>query len=108
MIDQGHYMTTISEAMTLAVQHHQAGRLPAAEQLYRQVLAVEPIQPNALHLLGVIAWQIGKPEVAVGYISRAIKLNAMPTQFFIITSAMPSRLRATRTTPSPATGGLWN
>ena len=29
---------TIQKAFELAVQHHQAGRLPQAEQLYRQIL----------------------------------------------------------------------
>ena len=49
------FMATISEALAIAIQHHQAGRLQAAEQIYRQILAVEPNQADALHLLGVIA-----------------------------------------------------
>ena len=48
----------------------------AAEQIYRQILAVEPNQPDAIHLLGVIAHQVGKPQIAVEYIGRAIGLNA--------------------------------
>ena len=32
-------MATISEALAIAIQHHQAGRLQAAEQIYRQILA---------------------------------------------------------------------
>ena len=67
-------MATISEALAIALQHHQAGRLQAAEQVYRQVLQVEPNQPDALHLLGVIASQMGKHEVAIEYIGRAIGL----------------------------------
>lgn len=75
-------MTTfsISEALTIAVQHHQAGRLQAAEQLYRQVLAIDPQQVDALHLLGVIAHQAGRHEMAVELIRAAIRLNAsVPT-----------------------------
>ena len=68
-------MATISEALAIAVQHHQAGRLQAAEQIYRQILAVEPNQADALHLLGVIAYQVGKHEAAVEYIRRAIALK---------------------------------
>jgi tetratricopeptide (TPR) repeat protein len=67
-------MTTTSEALAVAVQHHQAGRLPAAEQIYRQILAVEPNQADAVHLLGVIAHQVGKHAIAVEYIGRAIEL----------------------------------
>jgi hypothetical protein len=34
-------MATISEALAIAIQHHRAGRLQAAEQICRQILAVE-------------------------------------------------------------------
>jgi quercetin dioxygenase-like cupin family protein len=47
-------MATISEALAIALQHHQAGRLEAAEQIYRRILQVEPEQPDALHFLGVL------------------------------------------------------
>ena len=40
-------MATISEALTIAIQHHQAGRLHAAEQIYRRILAVEPNHADA-------------------------------------------------------------
>src|SRR5208283_5382364 len=68
-------MATIPEALAIAVQHHQGGRLQAAEQIYRKILAIVPDQPDALHLLGVIAHQIGQPEVAVEYVERAIALQ---------------------------------
>ena len=68
-------MATISEALALAIQHHQAGRLQAAEQIYRQILALEPNHAEALHLLGLIAHQVGKHEVAVACIGRAIELE---------------------------------
>ena len=55
-------MATIPEALAIAIQHHQAGRLQAAEQIYRQILAVEPNHADAIHLLGVIAHQAGKHE----------------------------------------------
>ena len=68
-------MATISEALAIAIQHHQAGRLQAAEQIYRQILQAEPNHADAIHLLGVIAHQVGKHEVAVEYIGRAIGLK---------------------------------
>ncbi len=68
-------MATIPETLAVALQHHQAGRLQAAEQIYRQILAVEPNHADAFHLLGVIAHQVGQNEVAVDYIGRAIRLN---------------------------------
>ncbi len=74
-------MATIPQVLARAIEHHRAGRLQAAEQIYRQILAVAPDQPDALHLLGVIASQAGKPEVAVQYIERAIRLRGNAADF---------------------------
>jgi tetratricopeptide (TPR) repeat protein len=68
-------MATIVETLATGLQHHQAGRLQAAEQIYRQVLTAEPNQADALHLLGMIAHQAGQYAVAVEYIERAIALR---------------------------------
>lgn len=66
-------MASIPEAMAVAIEHHQAGRLPIAEQIYRQILLVEPQHADALHRLGAIAYQRGHFEVAVEYFGRAIE-----------------------------------
>src|SRR5262245_3544951 len=68
-------MATMSAALATAVQHHQAGRLHEAEQTYLQILAVDPDHAEAVHLLGVIAIQLGRADVAVEHIRRAIELN---------------------------------
>ena len=46
-----------------------------AESLYRQVLQAEPNQPDALHLLGLIAQQAGRSASAIDLIRKAIKVN---------------------------------
>jgi tetratricopeptide (TPR) repeat protein len=74
-------MATISEALAIAIQHHQAGRLQVAEQIYRQILQAEPNHADAIHLLGVIAHQGGKHEIAVEYIGRAIGLKKTEAVF---------------------------
>jgi Flp pilus assembly protein TadD len=74
-------MATISEALAIAAQHHQAGRLQAAEQIYRQILAVEPDHAQARHRLGLIAFQVGRHEVALEQIGRAIALNGSEPAF---------------------------
>ncbi len=74
-------MATLSEALAIAIQHHQAGRLQAAEQIYRQILAAEPNHADAWHLLGVMAHQAGRHEVAVEYIRRAIGSNGNVAAF---------------------------
>jgi predicted O-linked N-acetylglucosamine transferase (SPINDLY family) len=68
-------MPTISEALAIAVAHHQAGRLDLAEEIYRRVLAAEPNQADAWHLLGVIAHQTGNQERASECLLRAIDLD---------------------------------
>jgi predicted O-linked N-acetylglucosamine transferase (SPINDLY family) len=71
----------IPETLAIAVQHHQAGRLHAAEQIYRQILAIEPNHADALHLLGVVAGQLGKHELAIEHIGRAIGLKGDDAAF---------------------------
>lgn len=68
-------MATVAEAMQVALQYQQAGRLQEAERIYRQVLQVEPRQADALHLLGVAADQSGRPEEAVCLINEAVALR---------------------------------
>ena len=74
-------MATISEALAIAIEHHQAGRLQNAEQIYRQILEVDPDHAEALHLLGVIAHQSGRHEQAIEQIERAIRLNGGRSAF---------------------------
>jgi tetratricopeptide (TPR) repeat protein len=54
---------------------HQAGRLSDAEALYWEILAADPSHSEALHLLGVIAQQRGRNELAVELIGNAIAHN---------------------------------
>ena len=66
---------TIQQAFDLAVQHHESGRLADAEAIYRQILAVEPRHAEALHGVGVIAYQVGRNDVAADSIRQAIALR---------------------------------
>ena len=68
-------MSTAASALSTAFAHHQAGRLELAEEFYNQVLAANPKQADALHLLGVVAHQNGRHRRAVECISRAIASN---------------------------------
>jgi len=65
----------MQQAMNLAIGHHQAGRLAEAEALYRQILVQQPDHADALHLLGVVAHQMQKNQVAVELINRAIAVD---------------------------------
>src|SRR6187397_1760616 len=66
---------TIQDALQLALRHHRANDLPHAESIYRQILAIDPNNPDALHLLGVIASESGRPDAAADLISRAVAIR---------------------------------
>jgi tetratricopeptide (TPR) repeat protein len=59
-----------------ATAHHQRGQLHEAEALYRQVLATQPDNFDALHLCGVLVHQRGDAPQALKLIARALKTNA--------------------------------
>jgi len=60
------------QTLSLAMQHHSAGRLFEAEGIYQQILQADPNQPDALHLLGLIAYQFGKNDTAADLIDQAL------------------------------------
>ncbi|MCZ6912500.1 MAG: TIGR02466 family protein [Proteobacteria bacterium] len=64
-------VSKLKEGMRRQNAHDYAG----AESLYRQVLQAEPNQPDALHLLGLIAQQAGQSASAIDLIRSAIKVN---------------------------------
>ncbi|WP_158923826.1 tetratricopeptide repeat protein [Acidisphaera sp. S103] len=68
-------MTWIEDLLDRALADHQAGRLDAAEQGYREVLTADPVHADALHLLGVLAHQSARTETAIELIERAIALR---------------------------------
>ena len=68
-------METTSAALGIALRHHQAGRLPEAEALYRQILSREPGNAQAWHLLGVAQFQLGELAAAADSLGRAIALE---------------------------------
>ncbi|MGA2441524.1 MAG: tetratricopeptide repeat protein [Tepidisphaeraceae bacterium] len=72
---------TLQQALDLGVQHHQAGRLREAEGIYRQILAGDPNNAHALHLLGLLSSQVGQGETAVEYIRRAIAQNPTAARY---------------------------
>lgn len=68
-------MATIAQTFQTAVEHHQAGRLKPAEQLYGQILRLDPGHADSMHLLGLIAHQAGQHAAAATQIAAAISLN---------------------------------
>jgi Flp pilus assembly protein TadD len=75
-------MTTIGEALEIAVQRCAAGRIQEAEQICRQILAVHSDFADAWHLLGVVALQTDRYEAAETYIAKAINLDSTKSSFY--------------------------
>lgn len=63
----------ISEAMTLALEHHRAGRLDIAEAVYRAVLESEPAHAGARYNLALLALQSGRPLDALPALGDALR-----------------------------------
>lgn len=63
---------SIQEALIL----HQRGQLAEAETIYRNILISSPENFDALHLLGLIAYQASEPAKAEELIGKAIQVNA--------------------------------
>ena len=74
-------MKLIAETVASAVRHHQAGNLEEAEALYRRVLAVDPLNAAALHLLGVLDHQRGQHAEAIQAIGHAIAIEPAKPAF---------------------------
>jgi predicted O-linked N-acetylglucosamine transferase (SPINDLY family) len=68
-------MPTIAEALAFAVGHYQARRMQEAEQICRQVLAVDANNVTAWNLLGVIANEAGRHDVAIECFKAALGIE---------------------------------
>jgi predicted O-linked N-acetylglucosamine transferase (SPINDLY family) len=83
---------TIDQAMQTALRHHQAGRLTEAQAACRQVLGQKPDHADALHLLGIIAMQLGQVDAGVDLITRAIAGNLnIPEYHYNLGNALAER-----------------
>jgi predicted O-linked N-acetylglucosamine transferase (SPINDLY family) len=73
-----------SEESLLAygVECHTNGRFGAAERAYRRILSCDPGHADALHLLGVLAHQSRRHEIAVGLIDQAITRNGQVAAYY--------------------------
>ena len=58
-----------------AVAHHQKGDIDTAEKDYKAILEIEPENPDALHLFGVINAQRGNIDDAIALYRHAIRIS---------------------------------
>jgi protein O-GlcNAc transferase len=65
----------VTPSIDQAIALHRRGELERAAALYRAILDAQPDHADALHLLGLIAYQSGDDERAVDLVQRAIALD---------------------------------
>jgi len=70
-------------ALQQAIIHHRAGRMPEAEQSYRDILQTEPNCPEANHNLGILMVQQGKVELSLPHLRAALEGNPEKGQYWL-------------------------
>jgi tetratricopeptide (TPR) repeat protein len=75
LVRQPSSSSSMSGILEAGLRHQRAGQLAQAKAVYIQVLKVNPSQADALHLLGLIAHQVGQNRIAVETIGRAVELE---------------------------------
>jgi tetratricopeptide (TPR) repeat protein len=67
----------LAGAIKLQLQHN----LPEAERIYRRILRIDPRHAATLHMLGTLAHEVGRDDVAVQLICSAIDIDAGPASY---------------------------
>ena len=73
---------TIEQAMQLAGQLQSAGRAGEAQSVLKQILEAQPQHAHALHLLGVVTYQLGQAKQGLALISQAIQIDQSVALFY--------------------------
>ncbi|QGU32975.1 tetratricopeptide repeat protein [Thermochromatium tepidum] len=73
----------IQDALQQTIEHHQAGRLPEAERLYRAILQVQPNHPDAHHNLGQLVRQMRQPRAALPHLKAALEAKPDVAQYWL-------------------------
>jgi len=66
---------SVRKLLAEAVRQQQQGHHEEAERLYRAVLATHPQQPDALHYLGLLAYQNGRAALAKRLLEQSLVLS---------------------------------
>jgi len=76
-----HGPQALVQSLREAIALHRSGKLSQARKKYQYVLTLDPHQPDALHLLGLIAHQQGKSQTGLKHIDEAIALRPDDADF---------------------------
>jgi protein O-GlcNAc transferase len=67
--------TSTKVALAAAIRAFQSGQLPQAKLAFEQVLRLDPKEPDALHSLGLILFQLGEQEKGVELVVQSSKVR---------------------------------
>jgi len=74
--------TQIAQMFQEGIQYQQTGQLDQAESIYHNILKIEDNNADALHLIGVIAYQKQDYDTAIEWITKAIAINDRAEGFY--------------------------
>src|SRR5580658_9620336 len=94
------------EMFISAAAMHGKGDLDGAEAIYRQIHEDFPLNPDALHMLGIVAIQRGDNHAAAGFIMHAIDINPLNADFHVNLAAVWRALGCYRLLKEAATSAL--
>lgn len=81
-------MASISQALKIAREHQQAGRLKLTDEICQRVLTADAATAAAWHLLGLTAYQRGDIATACQRIAQAVALEPQQARFQADLAAM--------------------
>lgn len=81
-VPEGTTAVQIRAYLAVAMAKHREGQLVEAEQMYRQVLCWQPDNPDAYHLLGLLAGQLNRFGDALALFEHAIALNSAVPEYY--------------------------
>ncbi|HVO11810.1 MAG TPA: sulfatase-like hydrolase/transferase [Vicinamibacteria bacterium] len=70
----------LNTALSHVIGRYDAGDLPGALTLCREVVASRPTMPQALHYQAYLEWQLGRRDAAIETARRALALNTENTE----------------------------
>jgi tetratricopeptide (TPR) repeat protein len=91
--DERRAKAEIDELLRLGAKLHRAAQFSEAEDCYRRALEAEPRHADALHLLGLLALEQRRGDVAVELILQAIKLDEKPEYLCNLANALAALSR---------------
>ncbi len=76
------YSNAAIQLLKSGIAHQSEGRTDLAEALYRKTLSLDPQNPDALDLLGIIATQKGNLDEAFELVGKAVKISNQNPFFY--------------------------